>query len=75
MWLVNFFPKFEGHTMIVFVKHLSSLTADESNTSLRRKHELMVFAQSILQSVYPGCGVEIFAQNGPGSAGTVEHIH
>ncbi len=75
MWLSNEFPKFEGHTLIVPITHIETLTADEANASLREKHDLMVLAQNTLQKVYPGCGVEIFAQNGPGSESSVPHVH
>jgi diadenosine tetraphosphate (Ap4A) HIT family hydrolase len=75
MWISSEYPKFEGHALVVPTAHIETLTADETNESLREKHEMIVLAQNTLQKIYPGCGVEIFAQNGPGSESSVPHVH
>ena len=75
VWLVNFYPKFEGHTMIVPIKHICAPLTSESDESLRDRHNLIIFAQKIIQELYPGCGIEQFLQYGPGSASSVKHIH
>jgi diadenosine tetraphosphate (Ap4A) HIT family hydrolase len=73
-WITNFFPKFEGHTMIVPKKHIRALHEEDSEEIVAR-HDLSLFAMRQLEKVYPGCGFEIFIQYGPGSAQSVEHLH
>ncbi len=39
------------------------------------RQELILFALSQLEKIYPGYGFEIFIQYGPGSAQSIEHLH
>jgi diadenosine tetraphosphate (Ap4A) HIT family hydrolase len=73
-WMVNYFPKFEGHTMIVPKRHVRSLN-EEYPEEIVARHRLSLFAMKQLEKLYPGCGFEIFIQYGPGSAQSVEHLH
>lgn len=74
VWMVNFFPKFEGHTLLVPKRHLISVQ-DESPDEVLSRNKLMQFAVMALERLYPGAGVEIFLQYGPGSASSISHIH
>jgi|SRR3989344_863310 len=74
IWLVNFFPKFEGHTLLVPKRHLISLQ-DESLDEILSRNKLMQYAVTVLERLYPDSGVEIFLQYGPGSAASISHIH
>ncbi len=73
-WIVNFFPKFEGHTMLVPKRHLKH-PEEETRDELVSRHTLGLFAMKQLEKVYPGCGFEIFLQFGAGSEQSVEHLH
>ncbi len=73
-WVVNTFPKFEGHTMLVPKRHLDELHK-ESPEELLARHDLLKRAVSILQNKYPNCGIEHFIQTGPGSSSTIPHLH
>lgn len=73
-WMVNFFPKFEGHTMLIPKRHLK-LLEEESPDELLSRHTIGIFAMKQLEKVYPECGFEIFLQCGAGSEQSVEHLH
>lgn len=73
-WVVNYFPKFEGHTMLVPKKHITSLD-EESAEELVARNQIATFAAKTLQKLYPGSGIEIFLQYGPGSAASIPHLH
>lgn len=73
-WVVNSYPKFEGHTMLVPQAHLTTL-ASETEAALLARHELLQQALPVLQRAYPDCGLEYFLQTGPGSASSVAHLH
>lgn len=73
-WMINAFPKFEGHTMIVPKRHYTHLV-DETDEEILARHRLIHFAEPILRRLFPGSGMEIFLQTGPGSESSVEHIH
>lgn len=73
-WIVNFFPKFEGHTMIVPKRHIRHLS-DETPEEIVARQEVALFAMRQIEKVYPSCGFEIFLQCGPGSSQSVEHLH
>ena len=74
IWLVNFFPKFEGHTMIVPKRHILSLT-EESEKEVVDRHQIINKAVETLRKAYPEGGVEIFLQFGDGSQSSVPHLH
>lgn len=73
-WIVNWYPKFEGHTMIVPKRHLLNLE-DEKPEEVLARNELMLKAADILIKLYKTQGYEFFLQTGKSSEGTVEHIH
>jgi len=73
-WVVNFFPKFEGHTMIIPKRHIVSIDEETNKEALERK-KIICFAIKQLEKVYPQCGFEIFLQYGPGSSASVKHLH
>lgn len=73
-WIINFFPKFEGHTMIVPKRHLTHL-GDETPDEIIAREKLIVIAAKALQELYPGAGVEIFIQTGSGSESSISHLH
>lgn len=73
-WIVNMFPKFEGHTMIIPRKHITEL-GQESPEEIRDREELISLAAKTLQKLYPGSGVEVFIQTGAGSEASVKHLH
>lgn len=75
MWLINYFPKFEGHTMVVPIAHITKLDDVEVAESLMERHQLSIFAQKMLKELYPGAGIETFVQSGEGSGSSVVHIH
>lgn len=74
LWAINAWPKFEGHTLIVPKRHYTKLI-EETDEEILSRHRLMTFAESALGRLFPGSGVEVFLQTGPGSASSVEHIH
>lgn len=74
VWLVNYFPKFEGHTMIVPKQHVESLDT-ETDAEILARQELMRKAITTLKKLYPESGVEIFIQYGSGSASSIKHLH
>ncbi len=73
-WTVNWFPKWEGHTMVIPKRHVLSLD-DETDDEAVSRHHLMVNAKNALVALYPGAGVEVFFQNGSGSESSVPHLH
>lgn len=73
-WLVNFFPKFDGHTMIIPKRHIVSIDEETDKETVDRK-KIICFATQQLKKIYPQCGFEIFLQYGQGSSASVEHLH
>ena len=74
VWLVNFYPKFEGHTLIVPKRHITNLEGETNNEALDRRI-IVKTAVKTVQKTYPGSGVEIFLQFGPGSEASIKHLH
>lgn len=74
MWLVNWFPKFEGHTMLVPKRHIKRLD-EETKEEASAFHCLLKQAITGLSALYPDSGVEVFLQTGLGSASSVTHLH
>ncbi len=73
-WLVNRYPRSEGHTLVIPKRHLL-LLEDETPEEVQDRHELICYASKILKLLYPGSGTEIFLQTGAASEGTVRHLH
>jgi diadenosine tetraphosphate (Ap4A) HIT family hydrolase len=74
VWLANYFPKFEGHTMIVPKRHLTSIQ-DETDAEAIGRNALIKTAAAALNRLYGNSGLEIFLQTGNGSQSTVPHLH
>lgn len=73
-WIVNYFPKFEGHTMLVPKRHIVEL-AEETTDEVLARQELLLEAGSILKQKYPNCGIEYFIQTGDNSDSSIPHLH
>lgn len=73
-WLVNFYPRFEGHTMLVPKKHRTAFS-EESPQELIARQQLLVYAVDILSRLYENSGLEVFLQTGSGSEATIRHLH
>ncbi|MEA2088279.1 MAG: HIT domain-containing protein [Patescibacteria group bacterium] len=73
-WFVNFFPKFDGHTMIVPRRHIVSIKDETDKETLDRK-KIICFAIKQLKKIYPKCGFEIFLQYGQSSNSSIKHLH
>lgn len=73
-WMVNRFPKFEGHTILVSKRHISELGKERRKEIIDRE-KLMVLAADVLHAVFPGSGIELFLQTGEGSQSSVSHLH
>lgn len=73
-WIVNWYPRFEGHTMVVPKRHLLKLE-EETLAEVLARNELILKAAEALKKLYQGAGVEIFLQTGKGSFSTVAHLH
>ncbi len=52
LWVVNFFPKFEGHTMIIPKRHMVSIDKETDEEALDRKR-IICFAVKQLKKIYP----------------------
>lgn len=73
-WIVNWYPRFNTHTMIVPKRHLTQLE-EETKEEILARHELLCFARQVLLHAFPGSGTEVFLQTGAGSKSTVKHLH
>ena len=73
-WAVNFFPKSDGHTIIIPKRHIASIEEETDKETIDRK-KIICFATKQLKKIYPKCGFEIFLQYGQGSSSSVEHLH
>src|SRR3989338_9001085 len=51
IWLVNFFPKFEGHTLIVPKPHITDFEGETNNEALDRQAITNIAARAI-QKIY-----------------------
>ena len=73
-WIINMFPKFEGHTMVVPKKHITKF-GEESEKEIAAREALITLASTALTKLYPGAGVEVFIQTGEGSESSIKHLH
>jgi diadenosine tetraphosphate (Ap4A) HIT family hydrolase len=73
-WVVNIFPKFEGHTLVVPKRHVLHL-GEESSEEVAAREDLIVRASRALCALYPGAGIEVFIQTGEGSESSIPHLH
>lgn len=74
VWLANYFPKFEGHTMIVPKRHLTAIQ-DETDAEAVGRNALTKTAAAALAQLYGNSGLEIFLQTGNGSQSSIPHLH
>lgn len=74
IWMVNWYPRFEGHTMLVPKRHIKKIE-DESPEEVIARHELLCKAYPALLKVYKLSGINIFLQTGESSFSTVPHLH
>lgn len=78
-WVVNWYPKFEGHTMLIPKRHFCHLSEEteeeEEEEEVLARHRLLKVAIARLEHCYPKCGLEYFIQTGSGSGSTVPHLH
>lgn len=74
VWLVNYFPRHEGHTLLIPKKHVVGI-GEESPDQVFAREQLFAFASKMLRKLYPGAGIEIFNQTGEGSLASIEHLH
>jgi histidine triad (HIT) family protein len=74
IWFVSFYPKFEGHTLIIPKQHVSDID-QESPGSIVARNELLILAKNTLQKLYPGSGLEVFLQTGEKSDASIAHLH
>lgn len=73
-WAVNWYPRFEGHTMLIPKKHVMTFE-EENRDEVSARHHLMIYARKILAKLYNADGVEVFLQTGEGSKSSVKHLH
>jgi len=73
-WIVNIFPKFEGHTLVVPKRHVAEL-GTESPDEIKDREEIFHLASQTLKKTYPGAGIEVFIQTGGASEASIEHLH
>jgi len=74
IWIINLYPKFEGHTMVVPKKHITEI-GKESEEEIVAREELIVIASRTLKKLYPGAGIDVFIQTGGGSESSIPHLH
>lgn len=73
-WVINSFPKFEGHTMLVPKRHVTKI-GEETREEILDREELLVYATRVLGKAFPKSGFEVFLQTGKGSESSVAHLH
>lgn len=74
VWMVNWYPRAEGHTMIVPKRHITKLE-DETPEELWSRRKMELIAGEALKKLYKTDGIEIFFQIGAHSHATVKHLH
>lgn len=74
VWIASYYPKFEGHTMIMPKRHLLAIQ-DETDAEAVERNALMKTAAEALGKLYKNSGLEIFLQTGGGSQSSVPHLH
>ena len=74
LWLVNWFPRCEAHTLIVPKRHFELVT-DETESEVLARQDLTKKASAILQRAFPESGFEVFFQTGRNSLSSVPHLH
>jgi len=74
VWIANWFPRCDAHTMLVTKRHITKLE-DETSEELVARHALILTAATALQKLYPGSGLEVFFQTGKNSLSSIPHLH
>lgn len=73
-WIVNGYPKFEGHTLLVPKRHITKIGQETKKETLDRE-SLIIHSTKTLNKLFPQAGFEIFLQTGAGSESTIDHLH
>lgn len=73
-WMINWFPRMEGHTLIVPKRHMTRLE-EETEGEVRSRQELTLRAAAVMSKAFSEWGLEIFLQTGKGSMASVSHLH
>lgn len=73
-WIVNWFPRCEGHTMIVPKRYVTS-HSQEGMEEVWARQELMVYAMDIMKQAFDTDGIEVFNQSGKESWSSIDHLH
>jgi diadenosine tetraphosphate (Ap4A) HIT family hydrolase len=74
-WIVNWFPKFDGHTMVIPKHHVESLSDETDESHLLARSRMLAFAADTVRQLFSDAGVEAFIQYGTGSEASQEHLH
>lgn len=73
-WVVNAYPKFEGHTLIVPKRHITKI-GEETEKEILDREKLISYGVAVLRKAFPRSGVELFLQYGEGSQASIAHLH
>lgn len=73
-WMVNWFPRAEGHTMIIPKRYVTSHEQEKPEEVLARQ-ELMLFAMGVLKKAFETDGCEFYNQHGSMSWRSIDHLH
>lgn len=73
-WLINWYPRTEGHTMIIPKRYITE-HSEESEEEILARHSLMVYAIDIMKKAFDTDATEIFNQRGRESYSSVDHLH
>lgn len=73
-WMINWFPRAEGHTMIIPKRYVTAHDQEKPEEVLARQ-ELMIFAMDVLKKAFDTDGCEFFNQHGSMSWRSIDHLH
>jgi diadenosine tetraphosphate (Ap4A) HIT family hydrolase len=73
-WMINWFPRAEGHTMVVPKRYVTAHDQEKPEEVLARQ-ELMVFAMGVVKKAFKTDGCEFFNQHGSMSWRSIDHLH
>jgi len=73
-WLINWYPRTEGHTMIIPKRYITE-HYEETEAEILARHSLIVYAIEILKKAFDTDGIEIFNQRGRESYSSIDHLH
>ena len=73
-WMINWFPRTEGHTMIVPKRYITR-HEDETKEEVWARQEMMIYAMDILKYAFNTDGAEVYNQHGERSFSSIDHLH